>query len=152
MSKLKYSLGRGFSAYILLMHYQRTDPELSLTNGSSAKEIKFSGYNWRVFLQNLLGKEPKQNISMPRFGVRRQEPQVYCVCATCIYSYGCSHMCGLQRLVSVSPYCCLHLISFLIIMCVRLNTYSNAVLEDRVAASRSKFSPSTLGSGMQVRL
>lgn len=26
MSKLKYSLGRNFSAYILLMYYQRTDP------------------------------------------------------------------------------------------------------------------------------
>lgn len=40
MSKLKYSLGRGFSAHILLMYYQRTDPKLSLTNDSSAKEIK----------------------------------------------------------------------------------------------------------------
>lgn len=40
MSKLKYSLGRGFSAYILLMYYQRIDPKLILTNDSSAKEIK----------------------------------------------------------------------------------------------------------------
>lgn len=165
MSKLKYSLRRSFSAYILLMYYQSSDPWVD----SNQWLISQRPQEWSLvdtgklenFLTDALVRQWKET--------KYKTSKVCCskvetlgfswACAVWICSYGCAHVwkpkTGFRVYLDHSPYYCFYLILHIIIVCVCVCIWIHSLMcrsEGEDITSGYQFSLSTLGSGAPTQV
>lgn len=129
MSKLKYSLRRSFSAYILLIYYQRSDPWVDSNQWlNSQRPQKWSLVDISKsenFLNRCSCSAVKRNKIQNLLGLMfegRNLRFLVGVCCMDVFIWVCTHMwkskTGFSVYLDHPPYYCFYLILFIIIVCV----------------------------------